>query len=302
MNEGKLLALAAALSLLVTGCCCGLGDIVGLLSQEDGEPSADAPGVDLGVAAYPSATPVSSATRYAWRDRRLDPPVYRAGYALGHDEQREVEVALGKLAQDLRYQDQGGGAFKWVPPKGCDASMQCIFEALAERSKPDVDPLAARFQRHIAEKKLGAVDAVELVTSFVQAIPYEIPKSRPFGLSPPALVAAEKRGDCDSKALLLHMLLDSLGVDSVMLSSTAHRHAMLGVAVPAQGTKVRYQGRDYAFVETTAKDAPIGWISKEMLKPNDWIVVPVRVRSPAKPENNSSFTGKAAPETPKKKR
>ncbi|MRG96316.1 hypothetical protein [Polyangium spumosum] len=299
MKEGKLLALAATTCLFVTGCCCGLGDLAELLTQEgDEEPAAGEAGVDLGVAVYPEATPPSGATRYTWRDRRLEPPVYRAGYALGADEQRDVDQAHHELAKRLRYQDAGNGAFKWVPPPGCDASMQCIFESLAERSKPDIDPLAARFKARIREAKMSTLDAVELLTSFVQTIPYEIPKERPFGLMPPALVASAKKGDCDSKALLLHMLLDAIGVDSVIVNSNAHRHAMLGVAVPAQGQKIRYQGREYAFVETTAKDAPVGWISKELLKPNDWVVVPVRIRSKESSPKNEAATGKAA-EPPK---
>ncbi|MDC3960647.1 hypothetical protein KEG38_42730 [Polyangium jinanense] len=294
MNGRTVLTFAAAACVFVAGCCCNLGDLGELLSQSgDEEPSEDTPGVDLGVAVYPEKTQASGATKYAWRDRRLEPPVYRAGYALGADEQRDVDAAHRELAQRLKYQDAGDGAFRWVPPPGCDASMQCIFESLVERSKPDVDPLAARFKARIQEAKLGPLDAVELLASFVQTIPYEIPKDRPFGLMPPALVASAKKGDCDSKALLLHMLLDAIGIDSVLLNSNAHRHAMLGVAVPAQGEKIRYQGRAYAFVETTAKNAPVGWISKELLKPNDWVVVPVRIRSPEKAPKNEAATGKA---------
>jgi hypothetical protein len=177
--------------------------------------------------------------------------------------------------------------------------MQCIFESLADDSKDEIEPLAARFKTRVREAKLDPTQAVELVMSYVQAIPYEIPKDRPFGLLPPALVAAQKKGDCDSKALLLHMLLDSLGIDSVLLNSDAHRHSMLGVAIPAQGTKITYNGRSYAFVETTAKNAPIGWISKELLRPNDWIVVPVHVRGAG--SSTSTATGKATEEvsTPK---
>ncbi|HVK65234.1 MAG TPA: hypothetical protein VM694_12205 [Polyangium sp.] len=296
MNGRTFLALAATSCMFVAGCCCCAIDLNDLLSQGGGdeEPSAETPGVDLGVAVYPEKTPASGATKYAWRDRRLEPPVYRAGYALSADEQRDVDAAHRELAQRLKYQDAGDGAFKWVPPPGCDASMQCIFESLAERSKPDVDPLAARFKARIHEAKLGTLDAVELLTSFVQTIPYEIPKDRPFGLMPPALVVSAKKGDCDSKALLLHMLLDSIGVDSVLLNSNAHRHAMLGVAVPAQGEKIRYQGREYVFVETTAKNAPVGWISKELLKPNDWVAVPVRIRSSEKAPKSDAATGKAA--------
>lgn len=294
----------ASLSIWLSGCCCGLVDLSDLFTEQDqGEPSPETPGVELGVAAYPDKTPESQATRYAWRDARLEPPVYRVGYALAVGEQSAVERAQTELAERVNFRDRGGGKFSWVPPKGCGAQMQCIFEDLADRSKADLDPLIALFKKRIKDANLGTVDAVELMTTFVQAIPYEIPEGRPFGLLPPALVAARKKGDCDSKALLLHMLLDSIGVDSVLLSSDAHQHAMLAVAVPAQGSKITHEGRDYAFVETTAKGAPIGWVSKEMLKPNDWIVVPVRVRGVSKAEKNEAATGKAQEEQrPRKKR
>lgn len=293
----------AALSLSISGCCCGLFDLNDLFTEQDGEPSPETPGVELGTAVYPETTPESQATRYAWQDRRLEPPVYRVGYALSKEEQMAVDRAQNDLVERVNFRDRGGGTFSWTPPKGCGEHMQCIFEDFVDHSKSDIDPLIALFKKRIKEAGLGTVDAVELMMTFVQAIPYEVPEGRPFGLLPPALVAARKKGDCDSKALLLHMLLDSIGVDSVLLNSDAHRHSMLGVAVPAQGPKLKHEGREYAYVETTAKGAPIGWISKEMLKPNDWIVVPVRVRGISKPEKNEAATGKASEDPkPRKKR
>ena len=298
MNRGQTFALYVIFSLLVTGCCCNFPDLTTFLVPEDPEPDESTPGVDLGLAAFPATAPEASATKYSWRDRKLEPDVYRARYALGADEQAAVDAAHMALAKRVKFKDQGNGNFRWTPPPGCDVRMQCIFESLAEDSKDEIDPLASRFKARVREAKLDSVQAVELAMSYVQAIPYEIPKDRPFGLLPPALVAAQKKGDCDSKALLLHMLLDSLGVDSVMLTSDAHRHSMLGVAIPAQGTKITYEGRSYMFVETTAKNAPIGWISKELLTPNDWLVVPVRVRGRDTPKSTSTATGKATGEVP----
>lgn len=298
MNRGQTSAFYVILSLLVTGCCCSFPDLSTFLIPNDPEPDDSTPGVDLGLAAYPPTAPEASATKYAWRDQRLEPSVYRARYALGSDEQAAVDEAHRALAKRVKFKDQGNGNFRWTPPPGCDVKMQCIFESLAEDSQDEIDPLAARFKARVREAKLDPVQTVELVMSYVQAIPYEIPKERPFGLLPPALVAAQKKGDCDSKALLLHMLLDSLGVDSVMLTSDAHRHSMLGVAIPAQGTKITYEGRSYAFVETTAKNAPIGWISKDLLKPNDWVVVPVPLRGRGAGKSTSTATGKATGEIP----
>jgi hypothetical protein len=298
-------ALAVSFSLGVTGCCCNVGDLVSLLDTTEEEPSASTPGIDLGVAAYPAAAPEAGATRHAWRARELDPPVYRVGYALANDEERSVDEEQNELARRLGYKSQGEGIFKWTPLPGCDKNMDCIFEDLASRSKPDLEPLVGRFKTRIGEAGMSSLEGAQLVVTFVQSIPYEIPEGRPFGLMPPALVVSRKKGDCDSKALLGHILLDALGVDSVVLTSDAHRHSMLGIAMPAQGTTIKHKGREYAFTEMTAKGAPIGWVDRDLLKPNDWIVVPVEVVDAKKADKNEPATGKVEPEpdpTPVKKR
>lgn len=296
MNRGQTFAFYSFLSFFLAGCCCAFPDLTKIIVAEESEPDDKTPGVDLGLASFPPAAPEASATKFAWRDKRLDPSVYRARYALGTEEQTAINDAHQALAKRVKFKDQGNGNFRWTPPPGCDAKMQCIFEALAEDSRDELAPLAARFKARVREAKLDAVQSVELAMSYVQAIPYEIPKDRPFGLLPPALVVSYKKGDCDSKALLLLMLLDSLGIESVMLTSDAHRHSMLGVAIPAQGTKITHEGRSYMFVETTAKNAPIGWISKDLLKPNDWLVVPVRLRGRDAAKSGSVVTGKAVEE------
>lgn len=301
MNRGQTFVFYVVLTLFVSGCCCAFPDLSSLLIENEPEPTDTTPGVDLGLAAFPATAPEAQATKYAWRDKRLDPSVYRARYALGTSEQAAVDEAHHALAKRVKFKDQGNGNFRWTPPPGCNVNMQCIFEALAEDSRDEVEPLAARFKTRVREAKLDPTQATELVMSYVQAIPYEIPKDRPFGLLPPALVAAQKKGDCDSKALLLLMLLDSLGIESVLLNSDAHRHAMLGVNLPAQGTKIKHEGRSYVFVETTAKNAPIGWISKELLTPNDWIVVPVDIHKRDAAKSSSVVTGKAIEEVPGRK-
>lgn len=62
-------------------------------------------------------------------------------------------------------------------------------------------------------------------------------------------------------------------LDAVLLESQAHRHGAVGIAVPATGTSVTYEGRRYAYGETTARGWPIGRAPPDMLTPpNDWTV------------------------------
>ena len=154
--------------------------------------------------------------------------------------------------------------------------------------------MARRFLARVKQAKLNAAQAAALVITFVQDIKYQIPKEEPFGVRPPTLVMKEGHGDCDSKSLLAHMILRELGVDSVLISSTAHKHTMLGVALPSGGTTFTFKSRRYAFVETTAKRAPIGYIDPRLLRPNDWQVVVMRYKGP-------QMTGAAeSEEVPKK--
>jgi hypothetical protein len=104
-----------------------------------------------------------------------------------------------------------------------------------------------------------------------------VPDKEPFGLLVPALVVAEKRGDCDSKSLLALMLLHELGIESVIVESEAHHHAMLGVPLPSQGASFEYNGHRYAFTECTAEGWPIGRMDPRLTHPNDWIAFEVRV-------------------------
>lgn len=291
------IALSVSLAASLAGCCNLLPDPGGETQEtapEPPEPTPEPPEpttptgpdtpitvsktlVNLGVVAYPAGTPPSGAAMHGWTAPKLKPPAHKLGYALSAAEKKAVEDDLLAYAKQLRYKDGDKGRFFWVPPKGCSGDMHCVLERLASRSRADIAPLTDRFAKRMRDAKLNALDTATMVLSFVQAIPYEVPKSEPFGLLPPARVVFERRGDCDSKALLGHMILTALGVQTVVISSEAHKHAMLGVALPAGGKGFNHQGTRYAFAETTAKGSPVGHINPELLKPNDWRVVPIKL-------------------------
>jgi hypothetical protein len=168
-------------------------------------------------------------------------------------------------------------SFVWSPGPECRGDMRCVFEDMVARNRPGILPIAERFRTHAKSSGMTVLQATELIVAFVQDIRYEIPKKEPFGVLPPALVMSESRGDCDSKALLGLMLLREINVSSILISSQAHRHTMLGVALPASGRSFTFAGRRYAYVECTAKGSPIGHVNSDLLHPNDWRAVPVRV-------------------------
>jgi hypothetical protein len=241
--------------------------------DDDDEVGADR--VDLGKASFPPGTD-KPAARHDWEASRLTPADYRLTYAMSTDAQKKVLDAHAEFARRTGYTPLGGGKFKWMIPPGCEPDMGCAFGAMSDASNEALKPLTELFKARQREARLSSVDVASLVVTFVQNIHYERPKDQPFEILPPASVVAEERGDCDSKSLLAHLILREFDIDSVMLSSRAHAHAMLGIAIPAPGTKFVFRGRSYAFTELTAKDSPIGHINPELLRPDDWRVVPTR--------------------------
>jgi hypothetical protein len=290
LAHARLLALAlrfAGLGALVSfGSGCFAFDVIEWLdsksktkkkkkrrSSDDDDDAGDA--TALGKASFPEGTkrPVAA---HVFSTEALDPSDYSLEFAMSRQAQDAVLAAHHTFAKKTNYTPLTEGRYRWMIPPGCEPDMGCAFGAMSDANREALEPLAALFRERQKEARLDAVKTAALVVAFVQDIHYERPKDQPFEILPPASVVAEKRGDCDSKSLLAHLLLRELGVDSVMLSSRAHAHAMLGIAVPAPGKKFGFGGRTYAFTELTAVGSPIGHINPELLQPDDWKLVPTR--------------------------
>jgi hypothetical protein len=235
----------------------------------------DAGATALGRAAFPDGTdrPVA---KHVFVAKSLKPDDYVLEYAMSRAAQEDVLGAHAAFAKKTGYTPLDEGRYRWIVPPGCEPDMGCAFGAMSDANRAALEPLAELFEKRRKKVSLDAGEVAALVVAFVQDIHYERPKDQPFEILPPASVVAERRGDCDSKSLLAHLLLRELGVDSVMLSSRAHAHAMLGIAVPAPGKRFTFAGRNYAFTELTAVGSPIGHINPELLRPDDWKIVVTR--------------------------
>lgn len=274
--------LAASLSLWLSACCCcddGCCD-PSICDGIDFDPPPAGPRVNLGTHSYPATYTHGAEAKHEWSAVRLRPSGYEIGYRLSPTEAASIRAALNDYARKVSYTTIDNDTFMWTPGPECQGDMRCVFEDMAARNRSSVLPIAEALRNRAKSTGMNLLDAAELVISFVQDIRYEIPKTEPFGVLPPALVMSESRGDCDSKSLLALMILRELNISSVLISSQAHKHTMLGVALPTSGRTFTYAGTRYAFVECTAMGSPIGHINGPLLRPNDWRAVPVRVLSP----------------------
>jgi hypothetical protein len=226
---------------------------------------------------YPATASKFDATMFSWKAKSLTPNSYRMGYALAEAEQEAVHASHNDYAKKTKHSTDDGEVFTWVPPPGCPPSLSCVLNQLVVRNRSDLQPIADLFRTRAQQESLDANQVAALVVGFVQSIRYQVPKAEPFGVLPPALVAAESWGDCDSKSLLALMLLEEVGITGVMISSAAHRHSMVGVPLITTGKHFSHAGRRYAFVECTAAGAPIGYIDPKLESPYDWRVVPVNL-------------------------
>ena len=74
-----------------------------------------------------------------------------------------------------------------------------------------------------------------------------------------------KKGDCDSRTVLIYTILKRFGYDVAILNSDLYSHSMIGINIPAYGKYKLINGKKYYFWETTNS----GW-SVGVLPPKSW--------------------------------
>jgi hypothetical protein len=133
-----------------------------------------------------------------------------------------------------------------------------IADAVSLLGKAGNDPAG---KRAFAEKTLA----------WVQGFRYE----RDFsGSDFVNLVSAltEGRGDCDSRAMLLALVLMRADIPAAMMVSREHSHAMGLADVTGGGARFEAEGVKWLVAETTKK-IDIGLISQDMSNPESWLAI-----------------------------
>lgn len=114
----------------------------------------------------------------------------------------------------------------------------------------------------------------QTLLSWVQAFSYERAKTTTESdfTSLPAAISG-KGNDCDSRSMLISVLLNYTGIDTAMLISREYSHAIAVTDIAAPGqTFTMKNGREYLFGETTAK-VTWGMIAQDHADRSKWIEV-----------------------------
>lgn len=103
--------------------------------------------------------------------------------------------------------------------------------------------LISEFEKIRAERNLTSDEYLELITTYVQMIPYKSGENAPPKY--PVELVADHMGDCDDKALLLAGLLAREGYPVVLFKFGPESHMAMGVGSDA----FPYKSTNYTYIE-----------------------------------------------------
>ena len=159
-----------------------------------------------------------------------------------------------------------------------------FYKHMADHDQPLLEHLYAEFSKIQQQKKMNRVKFAEFIITSIQNIEYNYIKSGQcdgtenfpcvgnvrLGIFAPVEFTANLHGDCDSRTVLLFVLLDKFNFDVAILNSDQYKHSVLGINVPARGKYKMYNRKKYYFVETTASGCPIGYLPKNVSTLSYW--------------------------------
>ena len=79
--------------------------------------------------------------------------------------------------------------------------------------------------------------------------------------------------DCDSRSMLMCILLKQNGINTTLFISREYSHAVYGAELNAEGAKTEVSGKEYLLGETTVKNLKPGLIAQEQNDTEKWIPV-----------------------------
>ena len=179
-------------------------------------------------------------------------------------------------------------------------SIQFFTEVYGQMNKMDnyhIDSLTEIFITNAVKLNLSPIRTAEMVTTFIQEIPYYLVHDLscqesckqggftaqyhsenkpclpdiPAGVQSPYEFIHNLKGDCDTRSLLAYSILKKMGISCSVWVSEAYGHSILGVGLPiGTGTYKQINGVKHYAVELTAKDFKIGMIAPEHTNTDNW--------------------------------
>lgn len=172
------------------------------------------------------------------------------------------------------------------------------YRILLVHDQEKVDSIANIVQSVSEKKNFSALQSAEYLVTMIQEIPYVLVhdmtckeavlqykgfvaqyhmQGKPClpnivaGVQSPYEFMHNLKGDCDTRTLFAHAVLNKLGISSSVWVSSAYGHSILGVGVPgSSNNRKTVNGVSHYAVELTAKGFRIGMIAPEQNQMSNW--------------------------------
>ncbi len=152
------------------------------------------------------------------------------------------------------------------------ALWKAAYSRMYKASLDHFDPLISGLNEVFKKEAFTTKEKLDFLISFVQNIRYERPGGE-LDVLPPMVTLSRRYGDCDTKSLLLYVLLEKFGYDCSIMWSQHYQHAMLGLYTRASGDYKEQSGRKYYFVETTYPEWMIGQLPPKWNNTSYWYTI-----------------------------
>jgi len=209
---------------------------------------------------------------FSWKlvDNRLKKRQFDISFRLLEKDVREAMGFIEKLSS-MSYKELGLSRQYSDPVTESRVVWAEVYRRIYNNSSPQMKSVLEGFNKIFTNENFDARDKVYFVITFVQNINYERPGGA-LDLFPPLGTIAYRFGDCDSKAMLLYVILERMGIDCAMLWSYKYKHAMLGIKVNGMGNFLTANGKKYYFLETTYPNWDVGEIPNEFGNIKFWFI------------------------------
>lgn len=184
--------------------------------------------------------------------------------------------------------------------KGNSNFWGVLYDYLDRNDSPSLDLVMKAFQQIDKDRKLNQMEFAEMVISCIQDIPYsyvfqeacypassyeepikslleDCPEccigNMAYGIQNPVSFLQNLKGDCDTRTVLIYVILKHFKYDVAILNSDFYRHSIIGLNIPAKGLYKTYYGKKYVVWETTAKYYTAGQLPPNFNDLTHWNVV-----------------------------
>ena len=174
-----------------------------------------------------------------------------------------------------------------------------LYAGMVNNDNPKIQEIVKQFAEKSRAKNLNQLETAEMVTTFVQEIPYYLVHDYtcqqvidnsnsafitsyhrdgkpclpniPGGVQSPYEFLHNLKGDCDTRSLLAFAILKELHISASIWVSEAYGHSILGVGLPvAGGVYKTVEGVNHYGVELTAKGFRIGMVGPDNKNMSNW--------------------------------